>query len=105
MTTSTPGQQPADHLPSGSDPGSASAYSGEQPAYSGEKPASVSAFGGDKLELTPEEVRWGRVHRKQEKIRAEIERNREGGHRVPTWALAAVLALVVVVWIILVVTA
>jgi hypothetical protein len=44
-------------------------------------------------EHTAEDVAWGRVQRKQEKIRAEIERNRAGGHRVPTWALAALLGI------------
>jgi hypothetical protein len=55
-------------------------------------------------EHTAEDVAWGRVQRKQEKIRAEIERNRAGGHRVPTWALAALLGAVVLAWMLLVVT-
>jgi hypothetical protein len=55
-------------------------------------------------EHTSEEVAWGRVRRKQEKIRTEIERNRAGGHRVPTWVLAALLGVVLVAWVLLVVT-
>ena len=55
-------------------------------------------------EHTSEEVSLGRVRRKQEKIRTEIERNRAGGHRVPTWVLAALLGVVLAAWILLVVT-
>jgi hypothetical protein len=55
-------------------------------------------------EHTTEEVAWGRVKRKQESIRAEIERNRAGGHRVPTWALAALLGAILLAWAVLVVT-
>jgi hypothetical protein len=32
---------------------------------------------------------------RRDRIAAEIQRNREGGHRVPTWALASVLAVIV----------
>lgn len=45
-----------------------------------------------------------RAQRRRERIRAEIRRNREGGHRIPTWVLAAVLGLVVMGWIWLIVT-
>jgi hypothetical protein len=45
-----------------------------------------------------------RLERKRERIRAEIARNRSGGHRVPTWVLAAILALVLAGWLYLVVT-
>lgn len=37
--------------------------------------------------------------RKRAKMRAEITRNRQGGHRVPTWALALILVLIVAVWL------
>ena len=47
---------------------------------------------------------WDRVQRKRERIRAEIARNREGGHRIPTWVLAAVLGLIVAGWLYLLVT-
>jgi hypothetical protein len=36
---------------------------------------------------------------KRERIRAQIERNREGGHKIPTWVLAAVLGLVLAGWL------
>ena len=55
-------------------------------------------------ERTPEQVRWGRLERRRERIRAEIGRNRAGGHKVPTWVLAAVLGLIVAGWIYLVAT-
>jgi hypothetical protein len=42
----------------------------------------------------PEDVR-GRVDRRRDKIVAEIERNRRGEHRVPTWVLALVLVMLV----------
>jgi hypothetical protein len=42
---------------------------------------------------------WGRLHRRRERIRAEIRRNRAGGHRVPTWVLAAVLAAILLGWL------
>jgi hypothetical protein len=45
-----------------------------------------------------------RLERRRERIRAEIRRNREGGHKIPTWVLAALLGLVVIGWIWLIVT-
>jgi hypothetical protein len=39
-----------------------------------------------------------RARRRRDRIRDEIRRNREGGHRVPTWVLAAVLALLLAGW-------
>jgi len=40
-----------------------------------------------------------RLERRRARIRAEIRRNREGGHKIPTWVLAAVLALVLAGWV------
>jgi hypothetical protein len=42
----------------------------------------------------PEDLR-GRVDRRRDNIVAEIERNRRGEHRVPTWVLALVLVMLV----------
>ena len=53
----------------------------------------------DQPERTAEDVAWGRVQRKRERIRDEIKRNREGGHRVPTWVLAAVLGVFLLGWL------
>jgi hypothetical protein len=58
----------------------------------------------DQPERTPEQVSWGRLERRRERIRAEIRRNREGGHKIPTWVLAAVLGLVLIGWIYLIAT-
>ncbi len=46
-----------------------------------------------------------RLQRRQEKIRAELERNRAGDHKVPTWVLAALLGLVLFAWFLVAVTA
>ena len=44
--------------------------------------------------------RW--AARRREKIRSEIERNRRGEYKVPTWVLALILAVVVVGWALLI---
>jgi uncharacterized membrane protein YGL010W len=51
--------------------------------------------------MTEPDQHPNRLERRRDKIRAEIERNREGGHKVPTWVLAAVLGLFVLGWILL----
>jgi hypothetical protein len=50
-------------------------------------------------------VLWGRAARRRERIRAEVARNRAGGHRVPTWALAAVLGVILLGWLYLIIAA
>jgi hypothetical protein len=62
------------------------------------------APGEQKRERTIEDVMWGRVERKRDRIRAEIRRNRQGGHKIPTWLLAAVLALLAAGWLYLIIT-
>ncbi len=42
------------------------------------------------------------LKRRRRRIAAEIERNRRGGHRVPTWVLAVILAAVLGGWITLI---
>ena len=59
---------------------------------------------GEKPERSVEDVMWGRVERKRDRIRAEIQRNRSGGHRIPTWALVVVLALFLGGWALLILT-
>ncbi|NMO53504.1 hypothetical protein HH310_20250 [Actinoplanes sp. TBRC 11911] len=68
-----------------------------------EKPDSAAPAEDEHPEYTAADVRWARVQRKQARIRAEIERNRAGDHKVPTWALAALLGLVILAWVILVI--
>jgi hypothetical protein len=58
----------------------------------------------EKRERSIEDVLWGRVERKRARIRAEIERNRRGGHKVPTWVLVAILGLLLAGWVVLLFT-
>jgi len=59
----------------------------------------------EKGERTFEDVMWGRVERKRDRIRAEIKRNREGGpHTVPTWVLVVVVGLLLLGWLYLLFT-
>jgi hypothetical protein len=57
----------------------------------------------DQPERTHEEVYWRRVQRKHDRIRAEIVRNRGGGHKIPTWVLTAILGAVLLGWLWLIV--
>ena len=52
----------------------------------------------DPIERTDSEARLNRMDRRREKIRAEIQHNREGNHRVPTWLLALILVLLLGGW-------
>nr|WP_230394563.1 hypothetical protein [Plantactinospora alkalitolerans] len=47
-------------------------------------------------------MRQNRVERRRAKIREEIERNRRGEYKVPTWVLTVTLVLVVAGWLALV---
>jgi hypothetical protein len=49
-------------------------------------------------ERTLDEARAGWVHRRREKIIAEIARNRRGEYTVPTWVLVVVLVVFVAAW-------
>ena len=51
------------------------------------------------------DAQMSRLDRRVKRIRDEIERNRAGGHKVPTWVLALLLLLVVGAWFVLVTTA
>jgi hypothetical protein len=42
--------------------------------------------------------RPGYWQRRRVKAHAEIERNRAGGHRVPTWAMVAALVALLAAW-------
>jgi hypothetical protein len=43
--------------------------------------------------------------RRRRKIQEEIERNRRGEYKVPTWVLVALLVAIVTAWVLLVVLA
>jgi hypothetical protein len=55
-------------------------------------------------ERTFDDVIRARVDRRREKIRAEVRRSRDGGHRIPTWVLATVLGLILAGWLYLIIT-
>ncbi|WP_198153901.1 hypothetical protein [Catenuloplanes japonicus] len=48
--------------------------------------------------MTTPEHRQNRIERRREKIVAEIQANRRGEYRVPTWVYAAVLLAIVGFW-------
>ncbi|SDS18825.1 hypothetical protein [Actinoplanes derwentensis] len=50
------------------------------------------------LERSEYEVRNGRMDRRRERIYQQIQRDRAGGHKVPTWVLAAILVLMLAGW-------
>jgi len=53
-------------------------------------------------ETRPELMRQGWLQKRREKVIAEIERNRRGDYKVPTWVLAVALVAVVTGWLLLV---
>ncbi len=57
---------------------------------------------GEKPERTIEDVMWGRVERRRERIRNQVRHARDGDHKVPTWLLAAVLGLLLLGWLFLI---
>jgi hypothetical protein len=63
---------------------------------------SESRAGREPEERRPEQVWLNRLERRRARIRAEIERNRRGEYRVPTWVLTVILVLVVAGWLALV---
>ncbi|MFI5495599.1 hypothetical protein [Actinoplanes sp. NPDC051859] len=42
------------------------------------------------------------MERRRERIRAQIARDRAGGHKVPTWVLATILGLILAGWLYLI---
>lgn len=50
------------------------------------------------------EAKQGYLERRRERIRAEVQRNRQGGHAVPTWVMALALALMVGAWLYLIIS-
>jgi hypothetical protein len=57
---------------------------------------------GQRPERTPEDVLWGRVERRRERIRAQVRQARHGEHKVPTWLMATVLGLLLLGWLYLI---
>jgi hypothetical protein len=57
---------------------------------------------GEKPERTAEDVLWGRVERRRERIRAQVQHARKGQHKIPTWLMATVLGLILLGWLYLI---
>jgi len=57
----------------------------------------------DARAYTPAQVRESWLLRRRQKIREEIERNRRGEYKVPTWVLAALLVAIVLGWVLFIV--
>ncbi|WP_306205110.1 hypothetical protein [Actinoplanes sp. RD1] len=53
-------------------------------------------------ERTFEDVLNARLHRRRERAVQQIQRNRKGGHRIPTWVLATILGLLLLGWLYLI---
>ena len=60
-----------------------------------DRPAAFSGAGEEKP---------GYLERRRERIRAEVQRNRRGGHAVPTWVMALALVLIVGAWLYLIIS-
>jgi hypothetical protein len=56
----------------------------------------------DRTRRAPDRPPPSRIERRRQKIAEEIERNRRGEYRVPTWVLAAALVLIVGGWLALI---
>ncbi|GLY00147.1 hypothetical protein Acsp01_05260 [Actinoplanes sp. NBRC 101535] len=55
-------------------------------------------------ERSEQEVRWGRVERRRERIYQQIKRDRAGNHKIPTWVYVSLLAALVLGWLYLIIT-
>jgi hypothetical protein len=57
----------------------------------------------------PGDLRWpakeGWIQTRRRKVIDEIDRNRRGEYRIPTWVLAAALGIIVVAWVAVIVFA
>ena len=52
----------------------------------------------DPRAYTNAEARRSWVDRRRDRIVAEVQRNRRGEYKVPTWVLAAVLLAIIAAW-------
>lgn len=50
----------------------------------------------------PEVIRQGWLQKRQQKVRDEIDRNRRGDYKVPTWVMAVLLVALITGWLLLV---
>jgi hypothetical protein len=56
----------------------------------------------EKPERTVEDVLWGRVNRRRDRVHSQVEQARSGRHLVPTWVMATVLGLILFGWLYLI---
>lgn len=61
------------------------------------QPSSQHPDPGDKPGSSPR-VRKTWLERRQERITKELERNRQGDYRVPTWVLTVGLLVIIAAW-------
>jgi hypothetical protein len=57
---------------------------------------------GEKPERSIDDAPWGSVERRRARVHAQVERARRGDHKVPTWALAVLLGLILAGWLYLI---
>jgi hypothetical protein len=50
------------------------------------------------------EVRWNRIERRRERIYRQIQKDRAGNHKIPTWVYATMLGLLLAGWLYLIIT-
>ncbi|HTF11788.1 MAG TPA: hypothetical protein VK659_26790 [Asanoa sp.] len=53
-------------------------------------------------ETRPDAIKQGWLQNRRKKVFEEIERNRRGDYRVPTWVLAVLLVAVLAGWLLLI---
>ncbi|GIF76037.1 hypothetical protein [Asanoa siamensis] len=53
-------------------------------------------------ETRPEVIRQGWLEKRRAKVRDELDRNRRGDYKVPTWVLAVLLVALLTGWLLLI---
>jgi hypothetical protein len=54
-------------------------------------------------DYTEQQARQSWINRRRDRIVAEIQRNRRGEYKVPTWLLVVLLVVIVAAWVALIV--
>jgi hypothetical protein len=53
-------------------------------------------------ETRPDVIRQGWLQKRQQKVRDEIDRNRRGDYKVPTWVMALLLVALLTGWLLII---
>jgi len=53
-------------------------------------------------ETRPDVTRQGWLQKRQQKVRDEIDRNRRGDYKVPTWVMALLLVALLTGWLLII---